>query len=274
MGPSDLNRTGPGLLRTPLVLPGRLARVADRTDGEVTVPPAAAEQHEPRVIELPQPLQVPDCLPEHRAVVGLVEQAPNNHARVVSVTADHLVAGPVKVLSHPGRVPEQPRRSVFLVNHQAELVAEAELVLPGYPGNETDRVVPGRFGVHQVLTYQSRVLGHGLADRVVVAGVRGPEIYPATVQFEPAVADLQLPEPGPHAPFVRGIAATLRLEPDANKVEERVVDVPRLQFVWWYPQFEMDAGGLAGLVARVYELASAGYVEPGAVFAYEDAHRH
>ena len=62
-----------------------------------------------------------------------------------------------------------------------------------------------------------------------------------------------------------------RLEPHADEVQERVVDVPGLQLVQWDLQLEMDDWRLIGRARpRPTGWRALGDMEPGAVFAHED----
>ena len=86
----------------------------------------------------------------------------------------------------------------------------------------------------------------------MVARMRGTEVYAPPVQFEPTIADAKLSEAGTYVPLVCRRAALGRLEPNADEVQERVIDVPGLQVLPWHLQLDMDERPVAARPGPVH----------------------
>ena len=103
---------------------------------------------------------------------------------MVAVAADHAQDRLVVALGHLGRVGQAPAGVALLVDHQADLVAQVQLVPRGHAGDEADRVEAHRLGVHQVAAEPVGVVRQFQPDRAAVARVRAAEVDPPPVEPE------------------------------------------------------------------------------------------
>jgi len=72
----------------PYRLPFQARGIGEGADGEDAVPPAAVQQHQAGIVQRAQLAKAVVGMPEDRAIKGLVQQPPDDNARMAAVAGD------------------------------------------------------------------------------------------------------------------------------------------------------------------------------------------
>ena len=112
----------------------------------------------------------------------------------------------------------EPARVVLLVHHQADLVAQLDLVARRQAGERTDHVHAHDLAVQQVAAGQVGIEGHGHADGRLAAGVGALQEKPLAVEAEIAVFQAEIAESAARRMFVEAKAiASTRSRPTVTR---------------------------------------------------------
>jgi hypothetical protein len=199
--PQPFDRLGSGIVRdvwigaevrAPELQAGQFGRLGGTA--AIQVPASAVEHDHPRVVQLAQPRQPGRGVAEHRPVVRLVQQPPDNDAGMVAVAANHAEQRLVKTLGHRRRRTQAPRRVRLLIDQEPDLVAQIELIAGCHAGDEADRVEPHHLDVQQVAPQHVGIGRQLQAHRAMVARVRAAQKQTPAVQAEVTVFEREVAE--------------------------------------------------------------------------------